>query len=202
LKQQVNVQYIPTRRIESFSLNFFPRLLNSNFWILTPILKKNLKIIIYLPTSIKFGIGVSGYGFGNYRILYNVCYAIDLRTILFYRTKMLFKGLVTILACDFLFVILSIPLILRKVPRNVVYGFRTRATLTDDFVWFEANAHFGRGLLLSSIFSAGAMVVLYFSNLLPLEIFIKASLGVLVVPPIVPVLLTFCYIKSITQSNR
>jgi hypothetical protein len=115
---------------------------------------------------------------------------------------MLFKGLVTILACDFLFVILALPLILRKVPRNIVYGFRIRATMEAYFVWFEANAHFGRGLLLSSIFSAVAMVVLYFSNLLSLEIFRKASLVVLVVPPIVPVLLTFRYIKSITQSNR
>ena len=115
---------------------------------------------------------------------------------------MLFKGLVTILACDFLFAILAIPLILRKVPRNVVYGFRTRATLEDDFIWFEANAHFGRGLLLSSIFSAVAMVLLYFSDLMSLEIFIKASLVVLVVPPIVPVLLTLRYIKSIKQSNR
>ena len=115
---------------------------------------------------------------------------------------MLFKGLVTILACDFIFAILAIPLILRKTPRNVVYGFRTRATLEDDFVWFEANAYFGRGLFLSSIVSALAMVVLYFSNLMSAEIFLKASLVVLAVPPIVPVLLTLRYIRSIKQSNR
>lgn len=57
---------------------------------------------------------------------------------------MLFKTLVTILICDAVFVIISIPLILRKVPRNIVYGFRIRATLEDDFVWYAANAYFGK----------------------------------------------------------
>jgi hypothetical protein len=47
-------------------------------------------------------------------------------------------------------VLISIPLILRKVPRNVVYGFRTRATLGDDLVWYEANAYFGRRLVVSA----------------------------------------------------
>ena len=40
---------------------------------------------------------------------------------------MFLKGLITILACDLAFIILAIPLISRKIPRNVVYGFRTRA---------------------------------------------------------------------------
>ena len=66
---------------------------------------------------------------------------------------MLFKALVTIMVCNVVFVIIAIPLILRKVPRNVVYGFRTRATLKDDFVWYEANAYFGRLFLISSFIS-------------------------------------------------
>jgi uncharacterized membrane protein len=109
---------------------------------------------------------------------------------------MLFKGLVTILACDLLFAIIAIPLILRKVPRNVVYGFRTRATLENDFVWYEANAYFGRGFLLSSFVSALLIVFLYFSDLLSPQDFLIASIVVLVVPSMVTVLLTFRYIKK------
>jgi uncharacterized membrane protein len=111
---------------------------------------------------------------------------------------MLFKVLVTILACDIIFVIIAIPLILRKVPRNVVYGFRTRATLGNDFVWYEANAYFGRLFLISSFVSALLMVFLYFSDLVSVQNFLKASIVVLVVPPMVAVLLTLRYTRSIT----
>ena len=111
---------------------------------------------------------------------------------------MLFKGLVTILACDFIFAIITIPLILRKVPRNVVYGFRTRSTLENDFVWYEANAYFGRLFLISSLISALLIVSLYFSNLVSVQNFLKASIADLVFPPLVAVLLTLRYIRSIT----
>ena len=111
---------------------------------------------------------------------------------------MLFKGLVTILACDFIFAIITIPLILRKVPRNVVYGFRTRSTLENDFVWNEANAYFGRLFFISSFISALLIIFLYFSNLVPVQNFLKTSIAVLVVPPLVAVLLTLRYIKSIS----
>ena len=111
---------------------------------------------------------------------------------------MLFKGLVTILVCDLIFAIIAIPLILRKVPRNVVYGFRTRSTLENDFVWYEANAYFGRFFFISSFISALLIISLYFSNLVSVQIFLKASIAVLVVPPLVAVLLTLRFIRSIT----
>jgi hypothetical protein len=43
--------------------------------------------------------------------------------------------------------VLSIPLLLRWVPRNNVYGFRIAATLRSDAVWYEANALFARHTL-------------------------------------------------------
>ena len=54
------------------------------------------------------------------------------------------KGFVTIIACAALLILVALPLALRKVPRNVAYGFRTRATMADDGIWCEANAYFGR----------------------------------------------------------
>ena len=110
---------------------------------------------------------------------------------------MLFKVLVTILACDIVFVIIAIPLILRKVPRNVIYGFRTRATLENDFVWYEANAYFGKLFLISSLVSALLIVFLYFSGLVSECNFLNVSIAVLVVPSMIPVFLTLRYIKTI-----
>jgi uncharacterized membrane protein len=114
----------------------------------------------------------------------------------------LFKGLVTILACDLIFAIIAIPLILRKVPRNSVYGFRTRSTLENDFVWYKANAYFGRVFFISSFISALLIVFLYFSYLGPVQNFLEASIAVLVAPPMVAVLLTLRYIRSIRSSHR
>ena len=36
-------------------------------------------------------------------------------------------------------IILSIPLILRKVPPNLVYGLRIKKTLADPTLWYSAN---------------------------------------------------------------
>ena len=55
------------------------------------------------------------------------------------------KGLVTVCACDLVLALVALPLALRKVQRNRAYGFRTPTTLSNDFLWYEANAHFGRG---------------------------------------------------------
>jgi hypothetical protein len=54
--------------------------------------------------------------------------------------------------------VLSIPLMLRWVPRNRLYGFRVAATLRSDSVWYEANALCARHLFLLGL----ALVILEF----------------------------------------
>lgn len=106
------------------------------------------------------------------------------------------KGLITILGCALLLALLAIPLILRKVPRNVLYGYRTRATLSDDSVWYAANAHFGRGLLAASIATAAAILILYRAGVAP-AFFLKASLAALVGPLIVAIVATSRFIRAL-----
>jgi len=43
----------------------------------------------------------------------------------------------------------SLPLILALVPRNRVYGIRTRKTLSDDRTWYSVN-RFGGGMILAA----------------------------------------------------
>jgi SdpI/YhfL family protein len=106
------------------------------------------------------------------------------------------KGVVTILGCAVLMALIAIPLALRKVPRNLLYGFRTRATLGDDATWYAANAHFGRGLLIASLFTAVGIVILYGAGLEP-AVFLKVSVGVMVAPLAVAILSTFRFIRSL-----
>lgn len=108
-----------------------------------------------------------------------------------------FKALITILICNAVFAVISVPLILRKVPRNTIYGFRIRATLEDDYVWYEVNAYFGRGFLMASIVSAFCMILVYFSDAVAAKDFMAASLVSLIIPQLIVILLTFRFIKTL-----
>jgi hypothetical protein len=107
------------------------------------------------------------------------------------------KGILTMEACTALFAILAVPLMLRKIPRNIVYGFRTRKTLSDDALWYDANAHFGRGLLVTSIVSLVAVFAL--SRTLSPAAFLPASVVAMVVPPAIAGLATAAYIRRISS---
>jgi uncharacterized membrane protein len=46
---------------------------------------------------------------------------------------------------------ISIPLIMRKVPPNSFYGCRTRKTLSDPKIWYEANHISGKDFCISGL---------------------------------------------------
>jgi uncharacterized membrane protein len=73
--------------------------------------------------------------------------------------------MILILTGELLLAALAVPLMLRRVPPNLIYGYRTRATLSDTTVWYEANAHFGRGMFAASLLSA--VITLAFPRLAP-----------------------------------
>jgi SdpI/YhfL family protein len=59
-----------------------------------------------------------------------------------------------------LLVIISVPLILRLVPPNGMYGFRTGATRSTPAIWYQANAFSGWALSIAAIVSAAWLIVL------------------------------------------
>jgi uncharacterized membrane protein len=58
-----------------------------------------------------------------------------------------------LIACAVIAVI-AVPLILRRVPPNSLYGFRTPRTLADRNLWFRVNHFAGWAFLIASIASA------------------------------------------------
>ena len=52
---------------------------------------------------------------------------------------------------SFLFIAMSIPLILNKIPPNNWYGFRVTKTLASERVWYIANHEAGYNLLYTGI---------------------------------------------------
>ena len=61
------------------------------------------------------------------------------------------RALLLTLAMPVALILLVIPLILEKIPRNRLYGFRTAYTMSSDQVWFRANKISGVALLIAGL---------------------------------------------------
>lgn len=53
----------------------------------------------------------------------------------------------------------AVPLMLRLIPQNPIYGLRTERTLTQASVWFDVNAYGGRALLIATGIAALLIMV-------------------------------------------
>ncbi len=107
------------------------------------------------------------------------------------------KGFFTILGVALVLILVAIPLVLRKVAPNVVYGYRTRATLAKEDVWYEANAYFGKRLIVACLFGAAVAWALYVSRPLPPDLFLPVSLLVLAAPTLVAVFATSRFVRTL-----
>jgi hypothetical protein len=74
---------------------------------------------------------------------------------------------------------LSIPLMLKKIKPNALYGFRIQQTLDDPEVWYRVNAYSGKWLLAAGLATILVSVGLYFIPGLSLDWY--ASLCALIV---------------------
>ena len=64
------------------------------------------------------------------------------------------SSLVTLLIICGVIAVSVIPLILKLVPPNRFYGFRTKKTVSDPELWFRANQFAGWALLIAAAVSA------------------------------------------------
>lgn len=103
--------------------------------------------------------------------------------------------MVTVILCNVIFVILAVPLMLRKVGPNAIYGYRTRATMSDKTLWYEANAHFGRGLFISSVISGVGALVIWMMR--PPDTLIPLFVVVLVIPTLIAAIATARHIRRL-----
>ncbi len=57
--------------------------------------------------------------------------------------------------------LISLPLVLRLIPPNRFYGFRTRKTLSNADIWYEANYKGGVGLIVASVVALAGRAVIF-----------------------------------------
>jgi hypothetical protein len=71
--------------------------------------------------------------------------------------------IVLLLICA-LVAVAAIPLTLRLIPRNPVYGLPTERALASDEIWFRVNAFTGKALLVAS--GAAALLIMVYNGTL------------------------------------
>ena len=72
-------------------------------------------------------------------------------------------GFMLLFVCTGLLLVgLSIPLLLRRVKPNRLYGFRTPKTLGDECIWYASNAYAAKWLLMSGAIHTVVSLILYF----------------------------------------
>jgi uncharacterized membrane protein len=60
--------------------------------------------------------------------------------------------------------IVAVPLVLGAIPRNRLYGFRTRRTLSDDAIWYSVNRFAGFALMIASALYLAATMIWPYSR--------------------------------------
>lgn len=103
----------------------------------------------------------------------------------------IFVGLVLIAA--------GIPLAMRKVRPNPYYGFRTKATLGDEKLWYAVNAATGRVLVIGGIVGNLATVILYFRPGISEALFSAGALVILSLVMIAILLASFILLRRIKR---
>ena len=58
---------------------------------------------------------------------------------------------ITNISSGILFILISIPLVMKKIPMNHFYGFRIKKAFSSEENWFKINQYGGRQLILWSI---------------------------------------------------
>lgn len=104
------------------------------------------------------------------------------------------------LATAILFIALSIPLIMRKIPRNKWYGFRFKKALSSDDVWYKVNRFGGWLLLWSGILTAIMAVALAVAPAENLELYISIATGGILVETTILIVAPLIYLNRLTES--
>lgn len=106
--------------------------------------------------------------------------------------------LLSLLVIGLLEIGLAIPLILRRVPPNWIYGFRTTTTLSNKEIWYKANTFAGKLLLGAGIVALILAYILWLlRETLSLVLIQVVSVAGIVVPLSVVLLASLLYLRRL-----
>ena len=105
---------------------------------------------------------------------------------------------ITLLVACAILAAFAVPLMLRLIPPNPIYGVRTERTLTQAATWFEVNAFGGRALLIAAGVAA-LLIMVYQGTWLRSG---WAQVMVLVIAVVAAVVATLVFERRLPQRPR
>ncbi len=97
---------------------------------------------------------------------------------------------------------LSVPLLVRLVPPNPIYGFRLAPVFDSDRIWYETNHYAARWLLAGGVSTLLAAISLYFVPGLSVDAYAIACLASLVVILVPGVILSLKYARRMAAETK
>ena len=91
---------------------------------------------------------------------------------------------------------LSVPLILRRIGPNPLYGFRVKRTLEDPAVWYPVNAYAAKRLLVVGLGISVSASLLFFAPGIDLDVYAWSCAGIGLAGILVAVIQSFLYLQS------
>ncbi len=95
-----------------------------------------------------------------------------------------------------LFIILGIPMTLRMVKPNPIYGVRTPKCMRDERVWYEANAYCGKLIIVAGALTLITAIILHFTGISEFA-YVMTCNGVMVVGVIIMAILTLIKVAKL-----
>ena len=100
-----------------------------------------------------------------------------------------------------LLIIISLPLLLKKIPPNPVYGFRLSPALDDPRIWYATNTHSAKRLILAGASAVLAAIALYFVPAITLDIYALGCLAVFAIVALAGLCQSVKYMKAMAHSQ-
>jgi len=91
-------------------------------------------------------------------------------------------------------ILVSVPMVMRRVPPNAFYGFRTPKTLSNPQIWYEANRRAGVNLIAAALLTMGLCELVVWR--------LGAARGTVVLPMVLLVMVLGSVAVSLLQLRR
>ncbi|MBN2084186.1 MAG: SdpI family protein [Anaerolineales bacterium] len=100
-----------------------------------------------------------------------------------------------------LLILLSIPLILRKIRPNPWYGFRIRWTLEDPELWYSVNAYTGKWLVFVGLCAILGAIGLALIPEISLDAYAFGNLGIFAASFILSIIQSMRFLRTLDNQK-
>ena len=109
--------------------------------------------------------------------------------------------LILFTASGLLLAAISVPLILRRIGPNPLYGFRVKKTLEHPAVWYPVNAYAAKRLLAVGLLISVSAILLFFVPGVDLLVYALTNAGIGLTGLLIAVIQSILYLRSFSGNT-